>query len=202
MTSGSYLVPSSHSPDNYFSLEDILASQERVPITIMQDLPKLGFLDPSSVHQTDPTNLAAGSKLELPLWMAKALKGRRRIQVELPETWTPSQRQIINADPNVVDLHMLGPDFYQSGLHVLKLISDGQNLESEAEEVGNVLVDTLTRRFRGIMDASANAEARDTLVNTGTFDVSLLFAVFNSLTCIDSFSYHTPLLVLFYFFLF
>ena len=175
MTSDCDLVPSSYSPDNYFSLEDIVASQERVPITIQQDLPQLGFLDPSSIHQADPTNLTAGSKLELPLWMAKALRGRRRIQVELPKTWSSSQRQIMNADPTVVDLHKLGPNFYQSGLHVLKLISDGgQNLESEAEEVGNVLYDTLTRRFRGIMDASANAEARDTLVNTGSLSDNVL----------------------------
>ena len=35
----------SYSP-NYFSIEDILATQERVPCQIETDLPNLGFLDP------------------------------------------------------------------------------------------------------------------------------------------------------------
>ena len=128
MTSDCDLVPSSYSPDNYFSLEDIVASQERVPITIQQDLPQLGFLDPSSIHQADPTNLTAGSKLELPLWMAKALRGRRRIQVELPKTWSSSQRQIMNADPTVVDLHKFGPHYYEFGRYLMKTSStDGSS---------------------------------------------------------------------------
>lgn len=164
---GSDILMSSHSPNNYFSLEDILASQERVPITTKQDLPQLGFLDPQSHYQIDPTNLAAGTTLELPLWMVKDLKARGRAQVELPKTWSLSQRQIIHADPNVVDLHRLGPHFYQTGCHIVKQISGGQNLDDEAEAVSNILVDTLTKRFRRIMDASANAEAKDTLVNTG-----------------------------------
>ena len=164
---GGDLLISSPSPNNYFSIEDILASQERIPVTTMQDLPQLGFLDPQAFYNTDRTTLTSGTKLELPMWMTKSLKGRGRLQVELPKTWNLSQRQIIKADPNVVDLHRLGPHFYQTGCHVVKLICDGQNLDDEAEEIGNILVDTLTRRFRSIMDASANAEARDTLVNTG-----------------------------------
>ena len=31
---------------NYFSIEDILATQERVPCQTENDLPNLGFLDP------------------------------------------------------------------------------------------------------------------------------------------------------------
>ena len=164
---GSNILASSHSPNNYFSFEDILASQERIPITMKQDLPQLGFLDPQSHYQSDPTNLAAGTTLELPLWMVKSLTARGRAQVELPRSWTLSQRQIINADPNVVDLHKFGPHFYQTGCHILKQITSGQNLDDDAEAISNILVDTLTKRFRGIMDASANAEAQDTLINTG-----------------------------------
>lgn len=135
-----------------------------------QDLPQLGFLDPQSHYQSDPTNLAAGTTLELPLWMVKSLTARGRAQVELPRSWTLSQRQIINADPNVVDLHKFGPHFYQTGCHILKQITSGQNLDDDAEAISNILVDTLTKRFRGIMDASANAEAQDTLINTESLD--------------------------------
>jgi GINS complex subunit 3 len=155
------------SSNNYFSLDDILASQEKIPLTLKQDIPQLGFLDPQSHHQTDPTILMSGTKLEVPLWMAKDFKNRGRAKLELPPTWNLRQRQITSADPNVLNLHKLGPHFYQTGCHILKHISEGQNLDNEADAISNILVDTLTKRFRGIMDASANAEAQDTLINTG-----------------------------------
>ena len=101
----------SYSPD-YFSLEDILASQERVPITTKIDLPKLGFLDPS---RPDETVLKSGTNLELPYWMVWSLRSRGRVGVQLPKNWQSAQRQIVNADPNVVDLHGLGPHYYEFG---------------------------------------------------------------------------------------
>ena len=155
------------SSNQYFSLDDILASQERIPLTIKQDLPQLGFLDSQSHYQNDPTILTSGTKLELPLWMAKCLKAPGRAKLDLPQTWSHNQRQIISADANVLDLHKYGPFFYQTGCHLVKLVSKGHNLDEEAETIGGILVDTLTKRFRRIMDASANAEGQDTLTNTG-----------------------------------
>jgi len=151
-------------------LDDILASQERIPLVTQQDLPQLGFLDPQSHYQTDPTVLVTGTTLELPLWMAKDLKVRNRAKLELPDSWSSSKREIIKADPSVLDLHKSGPYFYQTGYHILKLISNNQTLNDDAEAISNILVDTLTKRFRKIMDASANSEAQDTLINTETLD--------------------------------
>lgn len=159
-----------NSSNHYFSLDDILASQERIPLVTQQDLPQLGFLDPQSHYQTDPTVLVTGTTLELPLWMAKDLKVRNRAKLELPDSWSSSKREIIKADPSVLDLHKSGPYFYQTGYHILKLISNNQTLNDDAEAISNILVDTLTKRFRKIMDASANSEAQDTLINTETLD--------------------------------
>lgn len=158
-----------NSSNHYFSLDDILASQERIPLVTQQDLPQLGFLDPQSHYQTDPTVLVTGTTLELPLWMAKDLKVRNRAKLELPDSWSSSKREIIKADPSVLDLHKSGPYFYQTGYHILKLISNNQTLNDDAEAISNILVDTLTKRFRKIMDASANSEAQDTLINTGNY---------------------------------
>ena len=117
------------SSSQYFSLDDILASQERIPLTIKQDLPQLGFLDSQSHYQNDPTILTNGTKLELPLWMAKSLKAQGRAKLDLPQTWGMNQRNIITADANVLDLHKYGPFFYQSGCHIVKLVSKGHNLD-------------------------------------------------------------------------
>lgn len=51
----------------YFSLEDILATQERVPCHVEKELKDVGFLDPGS----ESADLAKGTRLELPYWMAE-----------------------------------------------------------------------------------------------------------------------------------
>lgn len=47
---------------NYFSIEDIFVTQEKIPCTVEQDLSHLGFLDSSSESQ----NLNSGQDVELP----------------------------------------------------------------------------------------------------------------------------------------
>jgi hypothetical protein len=49
-------------------------------------------------------HLAAGTKLELPFWMVWALRGRGRVEPYLPKNWNATQRTIISADADVVDL--------------------------------------------------------------------------------------------------
>ena len=56
----------SYSP-GYFSLQDILATQERVPCHVEKDLKDIGFLDPGSEN----VDLPKGTKLELPYWMVE-----------------------------------------------------------------------------------------------------------------------------------
>lgn len=62
-----------------------------------------------------------GSKLELPLWLAKGLfdNKRRIISVELPKIYQQGWRTVFSADANVVDLHKLGPHFYGFGSQLL-----------------------------------------------------------------------------------
>jgi len=69
---------------NYFSLEDILASEERIPVEVKEDLADLGFLDPGA----DLKELKRGTKLELPQWMVEGLNTGRSpyldVEVLLP----------------------------------------------------------------------------------------------------------------------
>lgn len=50
---------------NYFSIEDIFVTQEKIPCEAQQSLSKLGFLDPSNQESPD---LKAGQHVDLPLW--------------------------------------------------------------------------------------------------------------------------------------
>jgi len=148
---------------NYFSIEDILATQERVPCQVESDLKNLGFLDPGSDHP----DLAKGSKMELPFWMVEGLRSnqaRNYVSVDIPKTYKEVFREIMSADPLVVDLHKLGPYYYEFARHLMKLSS------AEGEAIGDSIRTTFMTRFREIMDASQNASEVDTVKVTNKMD--------------------------------
>lgn len=103
--------------ENYFSIDDILASQEKVPCVLELPLIRLGYLDPTAEGE----HVARGSKLDFPIWLASALKNQRTpvVAVDLPKFYKDSYREILAADANVVDLHKLGPYFYAVGCKLL-----------------------------------------------------------------------------------
>ncbi|KAK7076826.1 DNA replication complex GINS protein PSF3 [Halocaridina rubra] len=133
---------------SYFSLSDILATQDRVPCKFEQTVYNLGFLDPSSGDK----DIAVGTKLELPCWLARALSSSRRLIVstQIPNNYREKYREILKADASVVDLHKLGPHFYEFGQHLLPLAGP------EAPALANMLTQALRERLRGIMDSAQN----------------------------------------------
>ena len=71
------MTHSSYQP-SYFSLEDILSTQSRVPSQCVASVSGLGFLNPS----LGLDDLPPGSKLELPYWQLLALiKAKCQMQV-------------------------------------------------------------------------------------------------------------------------
>lgn len=130
---------------NYLSITDILVTNEKVPCKFLHDLPKMGefgcaifqvpdnficsasifiyflfsgFLDPSCTED----DLRAGSNVEIPVWLAESLYGRRPplVTVDLPKIYKDAYREILNADACTVDMHKLGQYFYELGCYVAK----------------------------------------------------------------------------------
>uniref|UniRef100_UPI0037E7E028 DNA replication complex GINS protein PSF3 isoform X2 n=1 Tax=Semicossyphus pulcher TaxID=241346 RepID=UPI0037E7E028 len=145
--------------ENFLSLDDILLSHERLPIRTECTFPRLGYLEKSSDTQ-DITEVGRGSKMELPLWLSKGLYERKRrvLSVELPKVYREGWRTVFNADPNVVDLHKMGPYYYGLGSQMLHFDSP------ENPEIAQTLLQTFIGRFRRIMDSSQNAYNEDTSV--------------------------------------
>ncbi|XP_067651642.1 DNA replication complex GINS protein PSF3-like [Haliotis asinina] len=138
---------------NYFSLDDILATQEKIPCKLVMPIYRLGYLDPSS----EGDNIPVDTKIELPYWMARALCSRKRhiVSVEMPKQYREGYREILSADASVVDLHKLGPFFYSFGSQLL-------NFEHpEGSDIAKCLLKTFQSRFRKIMDSSQNALNED-----------------------------------------
>ncbi|KAK7113842.1 hypothetical protein V1264_000006 [Littorina saxatilis] len=136
---------SAKASEEYFSLGDILSTQEKLPCKVEMPIHRLGYLDLSS----DDDTLRPGTKLELPFWLAGSLCSRRRhiVSVELPRAYRENYRQVFKADPNVVDLHKLGPYFYGFGSHLLSFN------HPQASDVANSLVrvGTLCLRHDGYL---------------------------------------------------
>ncbi|KAK3086510.1 hypothetical protein FSP39_019418 [Pinctada imbricata] len=148
--------------NNYFSIDDILATQQRVPCKVEMPLYRLGYLDSSNEGE----HLRPGTKIEMPYWMARALCGRRRniVSVELPKSYKEGYREILTADPTVVDLHKLGPYFYRFGSELLKFEVP------DTPDISKSLLQAFQGRIRKIMDSSQNAFHEDTTKLTEKLD--------------------------------
>ena len=103
---------------DYFEVNDILISQEKISCTFETQVKDLGFLD----HGSDNEHIEPATKMELPFWLAKELCARQRriISVEIPKVYRETYRQIFEADATAVDLHRLGPYFYSIGIKLLE----------------------------------------------------------------------------------
>lgn len=145
-----------HTSNDYFNIDDILASQQRVPCSFELPVYRLGYLNPNSTDE----HLAVGTKMDLPFWLARAMCTRRRkiVAVEPPKAYREAQREIISADASVVDLQKLGPYYYSLGMKLLCFE------EIERAALATSLLETFLRRFRGIMDSSQHAFRQD--INT------------------------------------
>ncbi|XP_006641243.1 DNA replication complex GINS protein PSF3 [Lepisosteus oculatus] len=140
--------------DNFLSLDDILLSQEKLPCRTETAFPRLGFLEKSG----DTGDIQEGTKMEMPLWLAKGLydSKRRVVAVDLPKVYREGWRTVFGADPNVVDLHKMGPYYYGLGSQLLHFDSP------ENPDIAQTVLQTFVRRFRRIMDSSQNAYNEDT----------------------------------------
>ena len=84
--------------------------------------------------------------------------------MEVPKTLKEGFREIMSADPLVVDLYKLGPYYYEFARHLMKLTP------AEGEAIGQSISQTFRRRFREIMDQSENSLDTDTLRVTSKMD--------------------------------
>jgi GINS complex subunit 3 len=146
--------------EDYFSIDDILSTQERIRCQLLVDIPKLGFLESSlsaaalndeKKEEKSSSSLTINTKLELPYWMVYSIcncKTRFASLPELPLIYSRIQRQIFAADASVVDLAKQSPHFYRQGRHLLELNFD------EKRQVGMTLLQTYQQRFRSIMDSA------------------------------------------------
>eukprot|EP01104_Vermistella_antarctica_P017316 TRINITY_DN6115_c0_g1_i1.p1 TRINITY_DN6115_c0_g1~~TRINITY_DN6115_c0_g1_i1.p1 ORF type:complete len:194 (+),score=43.08 TRINITY_DN6115_c0_g1_i1:270-851(+) len=132
---------------NYFSIDDILADEEVVPATFVSDAHRLGYLDPGSME----ADVKAGSKTDLPLWLARELHRKEHIVVHQPKSYGSQFKRLLAADPTVVPLPFLY--YYVAALRVSRLTND--------KEMQDVILAAFQLRLRLILDKSYNWRETD-----------------------------------------
>ncbi|KAG6927028.1 GINS complex subunit 3, partial [Chelydra serpentina] len=144
--------------ENFLSLEDILMSQEKLPGRVEAAVPRLAAVLGKGAGAGQSDGVPEGSKVEIPLWLAKGLydNKRRTLSVELPKIYKEGWRTVFSADANVVDLHKMGPYYYGFGSQLLNFDNP------ENPEIAQTILQTFIGRFRRIMDSSQNAYNEDT----------------------------------------
>ncbi|GAB1598356.1 DNA replication complex GINS protein PSF3-like isoform X1 [Argonauta hians] len=163
----------------YFNIADILASQEPIPSKVELTLYRLGFLDPS----TDEKDINPGTKLELPFWLAQALCSQKRhiISVEVPKPYRVGYRDVMGADATVVNLHKLGPFFYDLGCKLRYFPF------TDIDDVAKCLLNTFQARFQKIMDSSQSCLNEDTSNFTSSLDNTERFLFYTGLKSLNDF---------------
>ncbi|KAK3293150.1 uncharacterized protein B0H64DRAFT_206927 [Chaetomium fimeti] len=115
---------------SYYDIDAILTDAEKIPCTFQVDIPDLGYLD-----NTPTQPLKAGTKVNLPLWLAEMLAiantgdvdGKSFVAFDLPRAMGNDVVQALKADPRAVPLRDQSAHFYGLATHMMEL-SEEQEL--------------------------------------------------------------------------
>lgn len=134
--------------NSYFSITDILVTEERIHTEVQKQLPNLGFLYPSS----DKQDLEPGTRLDLPLWLADALSKSRQpvVSCESPKIFKDSYREILHADACAVELNKWCQHYYELGLRL------PQSSIEDSSKLAEFLLEVFKSRFIVIIDWEQN----------------------------------------------
>ncbi|XP_058128692.1 DNA replication complex GINS protein PSF3 [Anopheles ziemanni] len=130
---------------NYYSLDDITVTQERVPCRTLQDLYMMGFLDPSEKS----SNLPANHELELPLWaVLQQEETNLYFDAKIPDIYSEAYKEIYKADANYVELGALNKFYYELGIYMTRF--------DRSNSVSEMLHSTAQERLKGLKDLCQN----------------------------------------------
>lgn len=125
--------------EDYFSIDDILASEPRIYATFRVQGHNLAHLDPlgvASYHAShtsseelaaDPSlssHIPASHRLALPYWLVESLAERSVVSVHLPRCYATPVRNALRADARAVPLFRHCPFYYTLGIRLARLLSD------------------------------------------------------------------------------
>ncbi|XP_059649149.1 DNA replication complex GINS protein PSF3-like [Cornus florida] len=123
----------------YYDIDDILAEDELVPAIFQEAANGVGLF-----YSSDDTNkVEQGSKVELPLWLARELHLRQAAAINVPHCFNKKTRDEIEADGAHVDLRNRCQYFYELGYKIAPLVSD--------KTIGSFLLFAFQTRYKEVL---------------------------------------------------
>lgn len=143
---------------NYYSIVDILVTQEKILCTADTTLHGLGTADASF----ESPDVAPGQTLELPLWYAvhSSAVRSRFLRYQVPDIYKNKLKDICEADALAVDLGRMSKFFFEFGQYV--------TLHDRTNTVAKMLYETCRARCRSLIDLCKDATKE--LKNTKKFE--------------------------------
>eukprot|EP00887_Chlorella_sp_A99_P005685 scaffold1.g5685.t1 len=132
---------------------ELLELETLVPVRLTHGCTGVGtVIDPSS----DADDLETGTRLELPLWLARGMAQRHMAQVELPVFYGNKMRRKIKAGAGCEDLRVRCPHYYTvaAGLHAAMQAS----LTADEAFPGFIL-NTFRSRYRELLTKAPQIES-------------------------------------------
>lgn len=136
----------------YWDLDSALADAENVSVQFETDFARLGFLDASLPDHAD---LPAGSRSELPMWLAKALVERRSAKAFAPPYLSKRMRNLLESQAREMDLRSLCPYYFEvaQAINLMTGIVDQKTIDS--------LLFIMLERDKEIMNQAQHSETDD-----------------------------------------
>ncbi|GAA0183308.1 hypothetical protein Leryth_022269 [Lithospermum erythrorhizon] len=125
----------------YYDIDDILAEEEVVPTVFKKEAVGVEQIDSGD----DSNKVEAGSKVELPYWLASELYLRNVVSITIPSCYERKSRtrEEIGADPAHVDLRSRCLYFYEFGSKIARLVGD--------KTIGPLLLVAFRARYKDVL---------------------------------------------------
>ncbi|RDB23139.1 DNA replication complex GINS protein PSF3 [Hypsizygus marmoreus] len=137
---------------DYFSIDSIFAGNQKIQCVFKQDLPNLGHLGGGSER-----DIAALSKIQIPLWLAYVLIYSDWADFNIPTAFGPRVRNALKAEARSVRLAGLvgaGGLWYGFGKTITDILA-----EEQANEISGVLITTFRARLVEVIDQAQHFAA-------------------------------------------
>mmetsp|Transcript_52433 Transcript_52433/g.131846 ORF Transcript_52433/g.131846 Transcript_52433/m.131846 type:complete len:188 (+) Transcript_52433:67-630(+) len=164
---------------DYYSLDNILAEEEYIPVRFRFGGVGVGLLDPSLDPRED---LPEMSTLHIPLWLASGLAQKGYVQLKrLNTAQSDTLKNDLRADATTVSFLSM-PYFYET---TKRLNSLSETPDSDLEP-GQLLLKTYVQRFKYIVDKSyLDEDITNFTITLTKSEQSLFFAGYHAIDDFD-----------------
>ncbi|KAH7930256.1 hypothetical protein BV22DRAFT_1055137 [Leucogyrophana mollusca] len=138
--------------NDYFSIDAILAENQKIQCTFKVDIPDMGHLGGGSDR-----DIKALAKVPVPIWLAYIILYSDWADFTIPAPFGPRVRNALKAEPRSVKLSGLvgaGGLWYGFGKMIMDILGDEQ-----AEQMSDVLTKTFRGRLLEVIDQAQHFAA-------------------------------------------